>query len=201
MGVVTYYDTNGVPQPVDVTDGAVHVLFKDAAGNPIETDDSTWTLQTIEYENHEIHAGNHFEIADYDTSVASGETLEFVVTTPNTTKWAHMTFSFASTLGATLDVYEGSSNIVNGTPVTPVNNNRNSATASVMTVLREPDSITDGTKIAGFMAGAGRTAGFATRDREFVLKQNTSYLFRFTSLANSNAWSFVGEWYEHTNKG
>lgn len=163
-------------------------------------DVSTHTLQTIEYEHHEIHAGSHFSIADYDTSVASAETLEFVVVTPNTAKWAHMVFQFASTLGATLEVFEGSSAVVGGTPVTPLNNNRNSSTESVLTVIKEPTSITDGTRIAGFMAGAGRTAGFSTRDKEFILKQNTTYLFRFTSLANSNAWSFVGEWYEHTNK-
>ena len=48
MAIVLFYDTNGVPQPVDVTDGSVHVLFKDASGNPVETDDTTWTLCTLE---------------------------------------------------------------------------------------------------------------------------------------------------------
>lgn len=163
-------------------------------------DSATHAINVVDYEHHEIHSGSHFFIADHDTSVAVNETLEFVFTTPDTTKWAHLTLQFASILGATLDVYEGTADIVGGTPVVPKNNNRNSATASVMTVLVEPTSVTDGTKIAGFMAGAGRTAGNVDRDKEFVLKQNTSYLFRFTSLANSNAWSYVGEWYEHISK-
>jgi hypothetical protein len=169
----------------------------DVDSNVAKVDSMTDTLQIIEYEHHEIHSGSHFTISDYDTSVALNETLEFIVTTPDSLKWAHMTIGFASTLGATLDVYEGASNVVEGTSVTPKNNNRNSDTASVLTIIADPTSITDGTKILGFMAGAGRTAGFVSRDREIILKQDTTYLFRFTSLANSNAWSYVGEWYEH----
>jgi hypothetical protein len=67
-------------------------------------------------------------------------------------------------------------------------------------LIQDPNSITDGTKIAGYLAGANRNSGFVSRDREIVLKQNTTYLFRFTSLANSNAISFCGEWYENLNK-
>ena len=32
MALVLFYDTNGVPQPVDVTDGSVHILFTDEDG-------------------------------------------------------------------------------------------------------------------------------------------------------------------------
>lgn len=37
-------------------------------------------------------------------------------------------------------------------------------------------------------------------ENEVILKQNTTYLFRFTSTANSNAITFCGEWYEHVSK-
>jgi len=172
----------------------------DEAGNPAEVDDSTHTLQTIEYEHHELHYGSHFFICDYDSSIQSSETIEFVITTSNTTKWAHMVLDFASILGASLEIYEGSTNVVGGTTVTPINNNRNSTNTSSLTVIKDPTSITDGTRIAGYLAGANRESGFNSRDREIILKQNTIYLFRFTSLSNSNAISFCGEWYEHTNK-
>jgi len=163
-------------------------------------DVSTHTLQTIEYEHHEIHAGSHFYLCDYDSAIQLNETIEFVVTTPNTTSWSHMTFDFSSILGASLDVYEGSTDVVGGTPVTPFNNNRNSATTSTLTLIKDPTSITTGTRIAGYLAGANRTGGMQQRDRELILKQNTTYLFRFTSLANSNAISFCGEWYDNINK-
>jgi hypothetical protein len=44
-------------------------------------DRATHSIQTIEYEHHEIHAGSHFEIADFDTAVTLNEVLSFVVTT------------------------------------------------------------------------------------------------------------------------
>jgi hypothetical protein len=207
------------PFGVKHTDGVIHVLLEelesgistnsnsqlkttiyDEGGVHAGVDNSTETLQIIEYEHHEIHSGSHFFICDYDSSIAVNDTIEFVITTPNTNKWSHMTLDFASTLGASLDVYEGASNVVGGTSATAINNNRNSLTASSLTIVKDPTSITDGTRIAGFLAGANRDSGFVNRDREIVLKQNTIYLFRFTSLANSNAISFCGEWYEHTNK-
>jgi hypothetical protein len=187
----------------DSTAVAKRVIHVGSDGEPIgtfEIDDSTHTLQIIEYEHHKTHAGLHYFICDYDDSIAVSDTIEFVITTPNTTAWSHMTLDFTSTLGAKLDIYEGSSNIVGGTSVTPINNNRNSANTSSLAVLKDPTSITDGTRIAGYLAGANRTSGFVNRDKEIMLKQNTIYLFRFTSLANSNAISFCGEWYEHTNR-
>lgn len=169
------------------------MLVFDSNGNPY------YPFNQIEYEHNEIHEGNHFFICDYATSgFNSADTIEFVITTPDTTKWAHMTIGFESILGATLDVYEGSSNVVGGTAVTPKNNNRNSDTVSTLTILKDPTSITDGTKIAGFKAGANRRAGAVQRDREIILKQNTTYLFRFTSSANSNAIGYCGEWYEES---
>jgi hypothetical protein len=195
--------TATVAQATNVTipDG-VEILGKtsDTTTQVPRIDIATHSLQTIEYEHHEIHAGSHYFICDYDSSIANNETIEFVLTTPDTTSWTHMSLDFSSILGVSLEVYEGASAIVGGTSVTAINNNRNSANTSGMTILKDPTSITDGTRIAGFLAGANRTGGFQQRDREIILKQNTTYLFRFTSLANSNAISFCGEWYEHTNK-
>jgi len=162
-------------------------------------DNSTESIQTIEYEHHEIHAGTHFYICGYNSELSNNEELNYVVTTPNTTKWAHMTFDFASTLGASLQVFEGTGSVVSGTTATIYNNNRNSATTSTLNVIQNPTSVFSGTQISGYLAGANRVSGFNSRDREMVLKQNTKYLFKFISLANSNSLSYCGEWYEHTD--
>lgn len=160
-------------------------------------DETSRLLATLDAEHSAIHKGWHFFICDYDDAIQINEKIEFVLTTPNTAKWTHMNLDFASTLGAKLEIYEGSTNVVGGTTVTPVNNNRNSNNTSVLTIVKDPVSITAGTRIAGYLAGANRTSGVQERDRELVLKQNTTYLFRFTSLANSNAISFCWEWYEY----
>ena len=67
MAIVQYYDTNGNPQPVGVTEGSVHVVMTDSDGIPSEVDNTTHTLQTIDYEHHEIHAGSHFFYTDSAT--------------------------------------------------------------------------------------------------------------------------------------
>lgn len=173
----------------------------DPDGRYYAVDKATYALNVIPYEHHEIHAGSHFNYCDYALNQANGATIEILLTTPDTTKWTHFTFEFFASEGATLDLYEGPTGIVGGTSITPRNNNRNSDTVSTVTMIKDPTSIAaDGTKAAGFLAGGGRTAGFSSREKENILKQNTTYLARITSLAVSNDIAWCSEWYEHTDK-
>lgn len=180
----------------------LNVSLYDVDGvGPAALDDSTNSIQTIEYEHHEIHSGSHYNYCDYSLNESSGAIIEFVMTTPNTTKWVHLAFEVSSSEGATIELYEGTTGVTGGTTITPRNNNRNSANTSDVTLVKDPSAITsDGIRASGYLAGGGRTAGFAERDREFVLKQNTAYLVRITSLAVSNDISWCAEWYEHTDK-
>lgn len=79
----------------------------------------------------------------------------------------------------------------------PRNNDRSSLNTSAVTLIKDPSAITsDGTSAARYLAGAGRTAGFVTRERENILIPETSYLLKITSLANSNDISWCADWYE-----
>jgi hypothetical protein len=179
----------------------LNVTLFDEGGIPASVDDSTETLQTIEYEHHEIHSGSHFNYCDYQTGVGLNGTIEFVMTVPDTTEWPHLAFLVFSSTGALIDLYEGTTGVSGGTSITPRNNNRNSSHTSTVTLVKDPASITsDGTRASGYVAGAGRTAGFAERNRELVLKRNTAYLVRITSTAASNTISWCAEWYEHIDK-
>lgn len=174
------------------------MLIQQSIKRAWQIDKGSLSIVQVGLEHNKIHDGEHFFIADYlTTGFDLNDTLEFVLTTPNTTNWGHLTFMFNSSLGSTLEVFEGASSVVGGTAVTPLNNNRNSATASVISVVKDPSSITTGTRIAGFLAGGNRNAGFIMRENENILKQNTKYLFRFKSLVNSNSLGFIGEWYEN----
>jgi len=173
----------------------------DSEGRPYNVDKSTYSIQVIDYEHHEIHSGSHYNYCDYALNQASNATIEFVMTVPDSTKWPHLIFEFYASDGATLELYEGTTGVTGGTSITPRNNNRNSDKSSTVTLVKDPTSITsDGTRAAGFLAGGGRTAGFSNRDKENVLRQNTAYLVRITSLAVSNDISWCAEWYEHTDK-
>jgi hypothetical protein len=163
-------------------------------------DPATNATNTVQYEHHEIHAGDHYNYCDYALSQAADDDIEFVLTTPDTAKWIHLLFEVQSSEGATIELYEGASGISGGTAITPRNNNRNSTKTSGVTLVKDPTSITsDGVRASGFVAGGTRDAGINNREKEFVLKQNETYLVRVTSLAVGNEIGWCAEWYEHTN--
>lgn len=176
-------------------------LINDTTLRTLRLDSSTHAIETITYEHHEIHSGSHFSAKGYETGLANGATVEFVITTPDTSEEIHMTFSFTFTLGGILDVYRSPTTVAGGSAVTPLNSNENSAHVSALTVVKDPASIGgDGTLIEGHLGGANRQAGSGGREDEIILKRNTAYLFRFTSTANSNSLDYNGSWYEHTPK-
>lgn len=171
-----------------------------STGTEYKIDEATGSFTVVEYEHHEIHSGSHYFICDYSLGEANGATIEFVITTDNSTSWMHSTLDFSASEGATLDLYKDPTGITGGTTITPVNNNGNSLNTSLATVIKDPTSITsNGTRAVGFLAGGGRTSGFNQREREIVLEQDTVYLFRITSLAVSNDIGWCFEWYEHAN--
>jgi len=171
-------------------------------------DKATAALEMIDYAHHEVHSGSHY-YAYKQATLANTEKLTIAVTTPNTTKWGHLIWKLSTSDAAVYDVLEDVTSIANGTAFTVLNNNRNSAKTSAMTILTASDAGADtaiaptgGTEIYAEAIKAGRRFGEAKRgDAEIILKQNSLYLFRITSGANSNVTSMVLEWYEHTDKG
>jgi len=156
---------------------------------------------TIDIIHSMIHLGKHFFIGGYDTKDDT-ETVVFTVTAPNSDREIHMTFAIAGSGILTVEVYEGSSGISGGTLVTPINSNRRLAIPSVAVIRKDPtvtlgylkDSIKVGT--AGTPAGKGAFGGEASRERELVLKKNTSYSWKMISGAAANIIAYKGEWYE-----
>jgi hypothetical protein len=168
-------------------------------------DSATDAVNTVDYSHHEIHSGDHYFIADF-TSLDTAGTIEFIVTTPDTTKWGHLVFSVQGTNQTEIDVYEACVETGDGTAITPVNNNRNSSNTSGLVVKYDPTTISDdGTRLSGQKFGVSGTpvtsrGGDTRRDDELNLKQNTKYLIRVTSLGDGNVISYRASWYEHTNK-
>ena len=186
-------DDNPLPALLRSTDGL---------GNywNLGVDPATMVLDTIDYEHHEIHSGSHFFVAGHAT-LGLNATPEFVVTVPDTAKWPHMKFLFGSSNILTVEMFEAPTGVGGGAAVTPRNSNRNSGTASILTIVADPASIAaDGTLIWASAWGTKQAGGRGGRDDEIVLKQDTAYLWRATSGANSNIVTYEGLWYEHTDK-
>jgi len=171
----------------------------------LRIDAATNTLQVIEYEHHEIHAESHYFWED-TTVLANAATWDIAFRTANTTEWTHIILNVVSSLGSTVEVYEGDTITWDGTAETSFNNDRNSSnTSNWQEFETDPTIVTPGTLLAKATLGTSTNPnqglpGAASRSREIICKQNENYRVRVTSNNNSNDVTVSLQWYEHTNK-
>lgn len=180
-------------------------------------DASTHTVVIMPYPHHEIHEGSHFTVthtvADIGAATTPNDAITLTFTTPNTTKWSHMTAQFEGVGGALCTIREGGSGGASPTgTLTCINNNRNSATTSTLlnmssvagSMSYDAGLDTGGTLlfnvyISGASTNQNKTGDTATNRHEWVLKQNTRYQIAQVCTANVAA-SIILTWYEHTDR-
>ena len=166
-------------------------------------DPITHTLMTIDYVHHEIHEGDHFLYTDAVTLGEAG-VQNYHITTPNTTKWAHMIFVVDGSAITQVELYEGTDK-AGDTDVVAGNSNRNSTTAATLVIKKGlTGGTSDGTRLHIYKGGSAtnqsRGEAGTRNDEELILKQNTKYILRITSGTASNLCNVRMSWYEHTNK-
>jgi len=151
-----------------------------------------------------IHSGLNFLISDRATPVDIATPKRYLIKTPNTSLRAHLVFNIHTEPGSRVQFFEGTTVTANGAVLTPQNNNRNSTNTSQISVFANPTVTGDGTSL--FDKEAGTAALGATRGvglelshvDEFILKQNTNYEIKITSLSNNTVASTQIDWYEVT---
>jgi len=173
--------------------------------NYVNRDKTTDAVNGIDYAHHEIHSGSHYFITNA-TILGSGDTLKFIVTTPNTTKWAHLIFEVGSSAQADFRIIENVTSTA-GDTASIYNNNRNSSNTSGLIIESAPASVTFinadtlETRYLGSGTNPSRSnIGQGSREDELILKQNTKYFIEIISGAASNRIEYNAKWYEHTNK-
>ena len=96
-------------------------------------------------------------------------------------------------------LYEGAS-VTGGTPITPLNKNRDSSTASQGAALLNPTVNSLGTAILAqiLIGGSGKKASGGTLGgSDLILNDLTTYLFRLTNVnGTAHAAEIILEWYE-----
>lgn len=167
---------------------------------PIMTDTGTGAAVTIDWAHHEIHAGHSYFYADAVTLGVASQ--DYLITTPNSTPYAHMIIHADGTEVTSFSIYEAGDR-AGTTGQTIYNSNRNSATASVLTIHKGTSGgTTDGTLVSYYASGSahGSSAQSATItfSNEIILKKNTKYIFRTTSGTAGNLCNIRFSWYEHT---
>ncbi len=173
-------------------------------------DVTTWALVIMSYLHNKIHEGKAFKVFQslgtdaFDIAAP----MTYHVTTPNNAEWAHLVWLAGSTAESLLEIFQDNGNashfdVSAGSAVTPKNRNHNSDNTSGLTVALGV-TVTQATSdvlIHSEYIGSKKSEGAGKEDRfEDVLKQNTEYLFRLTSVADNNEGSLGLDWYELTNK-
>lgn len=185
---------------VVLIDGSQKTLIVDILGRVAELDVLGKYLIFINSVHHQRHEGityGHSGQADLN----SGSSKQFIIVTPNTTRWLHFNLALARSSGeANFILHEGVTTTSDGTPITPLNVNRNFPDASVATVTQDPVDAVGILQLHENHWGSGRNVGGSTGERnEEIFRQNTRYLITLTSEAATNDFNWFLNWYEHLN--
>jgi len=167
-----------------------------------QIEETTNSVQVINYSHAELHSGDRFLHRSYDT-VAKNGIAEFLLITPDTLRWSHMTTAVDnSTSEIVVEVFEDATVSANGTPQTVRNRNRNSSKVNTTLVYKTPTVLTDGNSLGSIYLGSGKNlpGGSARDSEEVLLKQDTIYLVRITEQnIAATIFNIAFDWYEHTN--
>ena len=177
----------------------------------IRIDASTETLQTIDYEHHEIHGGSTFRAQAFNDAIGAGNSVTIGFRTG--VKESHMLWEFVHEGDMTMTVLENPTiTLSTGTNVTCKNSNRNSTKTSELqgygtaallagNITKDP-TYSGGTSISLKRSYATKGTGTSgSRRQEVVLKTETPYIFKLTNNETSAGGGQIRlEWYEHTPK-
>jgi hypothetical protein len=150
------------------------------------------SLQVIDFADYNIHRGSHYFVRG-STTLGNGGTMQWSVETPDSDTWLHMFYKITASdpANVTVAVYEGVTDIAGGSPVVPINSNRNSSNTSGATI-KAGATVTLGDLIES-------SSGDIERSRPLILKQNAKYLWRVVSTTADNLINYHGNWCEHAS--
>lgn len=159
-------------------------------------------FETIDIAHNKIHRGNHFSYDDVVT-LASAAVQNYLITTPDTDKVGHLGYQIEGNLGFTFEFFEATDKTGTTGQTNIYNQNRNSSTVNgiglhkgISAEALEVDGTKIGYKQSGSATVGGKLQGTDGSSLERILKRNTKYIMRITSLANANVVSVQLNWYE-----
>jgi hypothetical protein len=165
----------------------------------------------VDYDHHQIHEGESWHWDVYIANLANGSNYDIVFTVPNITipvgepvivRCPHFRYEVNANDLCNLFLFESPTvTAATGTAKTPINFERNGAYTPKLAILDQPTITVTGTQIdAEYLLSAATNQNSASNTgkspHEFVLKNNTKYLFRISSLANGCDIHADFTWYE-----
>ena len=203
-------------------DGSQKSQIVDAGGLPAEIDNSTHSIQIVDYAHHEIHSGSTFCVHLKDLTFSKNGEMGVLFKTPAGAKWFHLVYQVDVACKSSFDILEGPTVDTGNYPTTfYAPRNRNSLNVSTAISVRAVPAanqvglILDGnttpiaadgtvlhTEVLGGKKGKSASEGHS-HDDEYILKADTVYYFRIkgdNTGEDNLQLSIELIWYEHTDK-
>ncbi len=167
-------------------------------------DTSTEALIILDHGEHEVHEGNAY-FGIHSALKEDAGLIEALIITPDTTKWLHLKVKMEAALAATVEIWEATTKTDVPGQRFVLNKDRNSSNGTGALVCHTPGgSEAEPPQIQHYIGAStsgGRSDTGGAAQGELILKQNTAYLLRVTSRANSNALAIILDYSEHINQG
>lgn len=146
------------------------------------------SLKNISAQNYALYAGKVFLAGGY-FDVTGSSAYDILAITPPTGEY-YFVYDVSVEHEATASFYENATTTNNGTTMSSFNLNRNSANSCGIAFLNAPVLSTTGTLLLSTKAGSTKKVGGGIPYfRDWILKQNTKYLFRILNDTVSNNWT------------
>lgn len=134
--------------------------------------------------HYRVHQGTMFSTEVYDVALAGAASLEMLIRT--STVGIHCLYNASLGGDASVSFFEAPTVTVVGTPLVPINHNRNSAFATTTLVYEAPTTTADGTELDVLIMPGG-TGGNSQGNSgaillDWELAASTDYLIRLTNL-------------------
>lgn len=158
-------------------------------------------LPIVPFDVHMINTGRHYHCGDYDSDVDIVGPKEWLIRAPASGK-IHFLFEVTASKNGLLEFFEDPTSTGDGTGITSFNNDRNSSNTATMLAFKDPTITAAGTLLSTFVIGTdganpnGDSGGENDIGRQFILKQSSDYLIRFTTLTDNTRVSLELEFYE-----
>ena len=167
-------------------------------------DPYTRGLVNVAYPHYQTHQGNAYAAQVTDESLSATDTLKMLMITADSTDWVHLVWGLNVTGEATIQFLEAVTVSAEGTAVTALNRNRNSANTPGTTVKKNPTVTDNGTQLISLYCGTTglhiNEAQISQNECEWILKPDTKYVLALTAHGDLKARIFC-EWSEHAYRG
>lgn len=163
----------------------------------------------MDYDHHQLHEGESFRWSVLNTAgLSSGSSKDIQLIVPNITgvvsvptavqKCPHFRWEIITDSYSTAYLYETPTITVNGASRTPIPMERNGSYTPKLAIHEDPTVTAVGSLIwQGIFTASKNSAGSTDgSSAEFVLKNNTTYLLRFTSGTTGCKYLIRMIWYE-----